>query len=283
MEQLKIVPKIGAREFVNEKIRELISDTLELQLFETEPEELSNEIINYSKRYIDMRLLILHIPCPICNINFLETSEEHRYSIINTIRELKRLTVGKKVEIGILFHVDSNLNVTLFNEYTGFKLFNEILLEVEDSNIFLLVENPIISLNSNEEGMHPFQEFMDIFKSPKVKFTLDLCHWKSSEEVLNKKLFLRQCDLDRIFSVHFSFTPDNLGYVNKKVNHARKHPTYMLMLRDLEYLTNKGVNLSEIYLVAEICEDDYTLQPDLIEEIRNLERYNYIASLVKAI
>lgn len=273
-----IIPKIGARPNLSEEITKEINESgkVEIQLFNTDPSVLFNDCLFYLKKFHYLDTIIFHIPFQICGIGFISQSKPHKTMLLDLVHAMRSILANSDTKVGILFHVDSNLDVNIINEYVGFSFMKELIRDTKDSPIFLLFENPIISLNLDDSQPMPFQKFLDKFPSPNVKLTFDLCHWQSSETLLERPLSLRHSDLERLYSIHFSYTPDKKGYINKHKTHARKHPSLIKLMEDLGYLKDKYINLDTVNIVAEICEDDYETQPDVLHELKLLKQANEV-------
>ena len=179
------------------------------------------------------------------------------------------------VDIRILFHtcatVESALNLNLY------AALNDLLHTLDSCpRVSLLVENTIVGLDLGRKRIEedPITEILLRTPANKVGMCFDLCHYLASKNAVHDEYVFSPTWLSRIYSVHFSETRNNEGYIHYAETHGCPHTSKHGVARDLCILKDLGIDLSRVYIVTEITERDYSTREAEAQELAWLHALN---------
>lgn len=190
----------------------------------------------------------------------------------NMLEQLVSLSENLNIKLNIIFHTHWALILHRFSTIDKIKYLLKI---IEGTNVKILMENLFLITE-------PFDEIsaLSICKEidhPNLRMCFDICHmycqtnmYKTNiDSWMEKKLNKEDCE-KYIYQIHFSYTANNDGYIDKKNTHGVGHPTEELLLKDYKLLEKYGVANKQI--VTEIAEYDYSYRKSQIQDIEWLEK-----------
>ncbi len=192
--------------------------------------------------------------------------------IKNMLNQLVDLSQKLNIKLNIIFHTHWS---RVLHRVNTIKKIKELLKIVEGKNITLLIENLLMIIEPRNEST-ALQLCKEI-DNPNLRMCLDICHFHSQaniyktdiEEWLESKLNKEDCE-KYIYQIHFSYTANNDGYIDKKNTHGIGHPTEEALLEDYKLLEKYGIENKQI--VTEIAEFDYSYRRSQIQDIEWLEK-----------
>ena len=269
---MNVFPKISENDFDNfdniDGYLEL-SKGVEIQLLTDNLLRGFERSCKILEKYDNIEYIIFHMPFSMVNLSYICSN---RY-IADKYVELVVASVKYSIKTGKYIDILSHIGVS-FREFlgmNGISFLKHLTRLADGSNVGFLLENSIISLNMDDDEDDVITSIFRMFQHEKVSFCLDLCHWQSSEFVLNEELPINDILLDKLKNVHFSMTLNNEGYKNKAITHGRGHTNLHTCASDVFYLRQKGVDLKSVNLITEINENDYTLRPEMTKELEYLK------------
>lgn len=269
---MNVFPKISENDFNNHNNIEgylRLSKGVEIQLLTDNllrGFDRSSEILEHFK---NIEYVVFHMPFSMVNLSYICSNKFIADKYVEFVVACIKYSLRTGIEIDILTHVG-----TSFREFLGMNgiTFLKHLTRLADgTKVGFLLENSIICLNKDDNEEDEITSIFRILQHEKIKFCLDLCHWQSSEFVLQEDLAINDILLDNLKNIHFSMTLNNEGYKNKAITHGRKHTSLHTCASDVFYLRQKGVDLSSVNLITEINESDYQLRPDMTTELEYLK------------
>ena len=274
---MDIIPKISEYDFENlnnfilNKIKnihkceiQMLQDNLNLS-FENTKKVI--ETFDNNVKYI-----VIHLPFTQLYLDLICFNDRTRLEVIKFVKDVVKYSIKTDINIDILFHI--NPSIAWVRGTDTCRYLDYLLTLVNGTNVGILIENCIVSLNEDDEFEASEDFIFEHWSNPHLKFCLDICHLQASENAMNKEMRLSDAVIRNTKNIHFSMTLDHDGYRDKKRTHGRRHFTAEDVKCDLEYLENKGINIHDVNIVAEINEEDYTNRPDLIHELYLFERLN---------
>lgn len=188
------------------------------------------------------------------------------------LEQVVYLSEKLNIKLNIIFHTHWNF---VLHKITTIDKIKELLKIVEGKNVTILVEN--LFMITEEKNQSTAMELCKEINHPNFRMCIDICHmycqanmYRSDIDTWFKnKLNKEDCE-KYIYQIHFSYTANNDGYINKKNSHGVGHPTEETLLRDYKLLEEYGIDKKMI--VTEIAEVDYNHRKSQIQDIEWLEK-----------
>jgi hypothetical protein len=269
---MKIIPKIADSDYNNlDYIKHFISDTdsVELQMLDSDFLSSFNKCRIILDRYTNINYVVLHVPFSMLNIESYLCNRETERSFVQLIVESIKYSLSRDISIDILFHCACR--AMDFGSMGGFSFLNHITAIASGTPVSFLIENSIINPNMDDKEMTVEESILVNTKYTNINFCFDLCHWQSSEYMISEELEIPVVMLNKLKNIHFSFTRNHEGFKNKVRTHGVSHYEDLGILRDLNYIKRKGIDLNKVNVVTEINESDYIHRPDMTKEIKLLK------------
>ena len=185
------------------------------------------------------------------------------------LRSLRELSEKYNIKLNINYHTEWNFKV---HKETTIDLFKEILKEIEGTNVILLIEN----LYMFDEDKCCVFELANYINHPNLKVCFDICHmyckvniYKTNVESYIKNYLNKEICRKFVYQVHFSYTTNNDGYVERNT-HGRVHRNIEELKYDYELMKSYG--MGECNYITEISEEDYSNRVDQLKELEMLEK-----------
>lgn len=243
---------------------------IELQFFDEQGPmnrfEFESVIDNLVQRVPTIKEITIHPPLNLYDIEYVISKD------INIIKEqfelLVKLSRKYNIKMNIIYH--TMLNLEGHKALTIDKI-KECLKILEGENVTVCIEN-IFMFFEKKCTAYELAAYID---HPNLKVCFDLCHLycrahidkmdvrEYAKKYLDKKLCQKYT-----YQIHFSYTADNDGYINK-YTHGRRHLNIDDLREDVELL--KEYNISNCNYITEISEEDYLSRKDQVEELDMLE------------
>lgn len=267
--KLIIVPKLGESNVsLSKELLSVVGSKVEIQMT-TKDLKLSlsrcNEVITNLLKYKKINEVVLHMPFSLHVFEVFVASQSHRDNLLNFIKDVEDLSAEYNIQIGLLLHQESSTElIESIDPY--YETIKSILNSIKSDRVYFLVENCLPCLNAYDVRKIPAFDILEKVQHEKLFSCIDLCHIRCYENIFRTTLEIPEDIAKRVKWVHFAYTSKHDGYVDKST-HGIKHPGLQSMYMDLEYLIWNNIDLSITPIVAEISERDYTLCPDMLEEI----------------
>lgn len=190
----------------------------------------------------------------------------------NLLEQLVYLSEKLYLKLNIIFHTHFSLEI---HKFLTLEKIRNLVKILEGTNVKILIEN-LFLLTEPRNQMSALELCKEI-DHPNVRMCFDICHmycqtnmYKTNiESWMESKLDKEDCE-KYVYQVHFSYTANNDGYINKKTTHGVGHPTEDLLLKDYKLLEQYGMVNKQI--VTEIAEVDYNYRSAQIKDIEWLEK-----------
>lgn len=268
---MKIYPKTSSSFEGLDKLMHYVDKDkgIELQFFNENGNmsrfEIEDVIERLMSKIPDLKEITIHPPLELYEIECIISKD------INIIKEqlhlMVELTKKYNIKMNIVYH--TLINFDAHKELTLDKI-GELLKIIEGENVLILLENIFMFF----EKKCTVYEIADYFNHPNLRVCFDICHLhcraninkQDIEEYAKTYLDSSLCK-KYTYQVHFSYTKNNDGYVDKKT-HGRMHPNNEELRKDLKLLGDYGMN--KCNYITEVSEENYGLRKDQINELRML-------------
>ncbi len=246
---------------------------IELQFFDEkgimEQIDIKTPVEKLIKKVPYIKEITIHPP--LCNYDI----EHIIFKDINIIKEqldtVVELSRKYNIKINLLYHTE--IDIIKHKELTIEKI-KELLKIIEGENVILLLEN-LFMFDEKECTVFKLAEYIN---HPNLKVCFDICHmyckaniYKTDIESFANKYLNSQLCKKYIYQVHFSYTANNDGYIERKT-HGRVHDNIEKLKYDLDLL--KKYNMDKCNYITEVSEDNYDLRVDQLKELKMLEELN---------
>ncbi len=269
---MNIYPKVSSYFEGLDKLEEYVKkyQGIELQFFDENgpiaPFDIATPIEKLMERIPEIKEITIHPPLIDYDIELVLFKD---YRIIEEqFKIIVELSKKYNIRINLLYHTMYN-----FKKHSVLTLdkIKELIKILEGENAYLLLEN-IFMFPEKECTVFQIAKEVD---SPNLKVCFDICHLycrasinKSNVEDYAKTYLDKELCQKYIHQVHFSYTVNNDGYIDRKT-HGRVHKSKEAMLYDLELL--EKYNMRNCNYITEVSEDDYDTRVDQLKEIKWLE------------
>ena len=190
----------------------------------------------------------------------------------NMLEQLVNLSEKLNIKLNIIFHTHWAL---VLHRFSTLDKIRNLLIIIEGRNVKILMENLFLITEPLDET-----SALAICKEidhPNLRMCFDICHMYCQTNMyktnitswMENKLNKEDCE-KYIYQIHFSYTANKDGYINKKITHGVGHPTKELLLTDYKILEKYGLINKQI--VTEIAEYDYSYRSSQIQDIEWLEQ-----------
>jgi len=268
---LVIVPKFSEDNYILPK--ELIDciehNKVEIQMLSKDLiKSFSNctKIITPIMSKVKLEEVVIHMPFGRHTFDFFISSLSLKEELKSFLLTVEEFSNKFDLRIGILFHQEHS--VELIENTDGFTKIKEILDYVKSDNIYFFIENCLPDLNYYDSRIHHSFDFIRKLKHPKVFACIDVCHARCYENCLKDKFVIPEDIRPLVKWIHFAGTYGSDGYIDKKKTHGRRHLEIESIIKDLELLSNNGVDISNIPIILEVSENDYINRPEMLEEFK---------------
>ncbi len=269
---MKIYPKTSSNfEGLDELMPYVNKDKgIELQFFNENGNmarfEFKEVVENLMKKVPDLKEVTIHPPLELYEIECIISKD------INIIKEqldiMIELTRKYDIKMNIVYH--TLINFEVHKELTLNKI-RELLKIIEGEKVTILLENIFMFF----EKRCTVYEIADYFDHPNLRVCFDICHLHCRANINKQnveeyaKAYIDKGLCERYtYQVHFSYTVNDDGYVDKKT-HGRAHPNIEELRKDLRLLKEYGMD--KCNYITEVSEENYLLRKDQISELKMLE------------
>lgn len=227
--------------------------------FKSVVEKLLNRMPNIKEITIHPPLNLYEIECIISkDINIIKSQ----------LKTMVKLSRKYNIKMNIVYH--TLINFEAHKELTLSKI-EKLLKIIEGENVTILLENLFMFF----EKRCTVYEIANYFNHPNLKVCFDICHLHcraniNKQDVLEyaKEYLNPEYCKKYTYQVHFSYTANNDGYVDKST-HGIVHPNIEELEKDLKILHD--YNMTNCNYITEVSEKNYLLREDQIRELIMLE------------
>lgn len=272
---MNIYPKTSVNFEGLDKLRDYVEKYkgIELQFFDENgimgQIDIKTPIEKLMEKVPSIKEITIHPP--LCNYNI----ENIMFKDINIIKEQLNTVVelSKKynIKINLLYHTEWNF---IMHKALTIDKIKDLLKIIEGENVTLLLEN-VYMFDEKECTVFKLAEYIN---HPNLKVCFDICHmyckaniYKTNIENFARKYLDPEICKKYIYQVHFSYTVNNDGYIDRKT-HGRGHSNIEDLKYDLDLL--KRYNMGKCNYITEVSEDNYNLRVDQLKELDMLEELN---------
>jgi hypothetical protein len=273
---LIIVPKISENDFnLKREVIDVIQDKIEIQMTSKDLEKSfhnSKHVIDKLLKEKSINEIVFHMPFSFHTFELFVSSTINMTKVLKFIHLINDLSIKYDIKIGILLHQENSLEL-IDNIPNSYDLISEVLnFTYNNKNIYYLIENCLPYLNCGDiRVIHAF-ELLNRLPHDNLFCCIDVCHIRIQENIFRTNITIPKNIVSRIKWIHFASDGGD-GYINKET-HSSPHKTKTLLLSDLKYLEEQGIDVNNTPLVAELTEINYSDRVNMLKEIKLLNSLN---------
>ncbi len=273
---MKIYPKTNEKLEGLEKFEETINKYrgIEIQYFQKSDDELvdfqiAEPIKRILKKFPNIEEITIHPP--LYDYEFEVVLLKSKNIFLNQIKQIVKLSKKYKIKINIVEHTRLLMSQARLSIIPVLEKAKKIM---KNTNTKILFENIYMMEEQQDCAVIQLCEYLN---SENIKVCIDICHLycqahiykKNIEEFLEKYLNKEKCER-QVYQVHFAYTANDDGYIDRLTTHAIMHPNMEAVSYDKQLLYKYG--MKDCNWVTEISEKDYISRKDEIKEIKMLEK-----------
>jgi len=244
---------------------------VELQFFNEnglmEPFDFSSRVDALMEKIPDLKEITIHPP--LAHYDIENIMAKNINIIEDQFKQLVALSRKYNIKINMVYH--TMIDIDYHRQLTIEKL-KELLKILEGSNVKIVLENLCMFM---EKKCTVYQICQEI-DNPNLMVCFDICHLhcranidKADIHEYAKKYLDPQLCKKYTYQVHFSYTANNDGYIDKKT-HGIMHTNIEELREDFEIL--REYNMTDCNIITEIAENDYLSRKDQFRELVMLEK-----------
>ena len=182
--------------------------------------------------------------------------------------ELVEISNKHNIKVNMVYHTMIDFD---YHKAVTLDKLRELLKILEGSNVKIVLENIFMFM----EKKCTVYQIAEALNHPNLFCCFDICHLHCRANIVKKDVleYAREY-LDKdlckkyTYQVHFSYTGNDDGYVDKKT-HGIGHTNVEDLRKDYQIL--KEFNMTDCNIITEVAEDDYSSRKDQFKELVMLE------------
>lgn len=273
---LKVCPKLDDTGAGINYINNFIVDAFEIQMTCADVEKMEKMLTMTLNEHKAVKEVTVHAPMSHCDIEDNFDNKERLHFMYRLVDMCNKLSEKCNIRINMLYHCSNSFSY--FEKKKQLWIFRRLIKLMRGKRTYLILENCILSniTSTNKDGCI---SVIKMLGSNKVKMCLDLAHAMGFSELSGVPVteLFKDKQLNEITrQVHFSQYKSIIGQPTI-YDHSIPHKEIEDIKRDILLL--KKLGLKDALLVVEVCEDDYNVRSNQIQEFKLLENEEIISIL----